>query len=35
VDQSRVKATHKDGVLEVVLTKSEETHPRQIRVEIK
>jgi HSP20 family protein len=35
VDQGQVLATHKDGVLEVVLTKREDTRPRQIRVEVK
>lgn len=35
VDQERIKATHRDGVLEVTLLKSESTRPRQIKVEIK
>jgi len=35
VDQAAVQATHKDGVLEVVLTKKAETRPRQIKVEVK
>ncbi len=35
VDQNRVIATHKDGVLEVVLMKKEDTRPVQIRVEVK
>lgn len=35
VDQTQVQATHKDGVLEVVLTKKEETRPFQIKVEVK
>ncbi|MBI3449941.1 MAG: Hsp20/alpha crystallin family protein [Acidobacteria bacterium] len=35
VDQAAVHATHKDGVLEVVLTKKAETRPRQIKVEVK
>ena len=35
VDPAGVKAIHKDGVLEVVLTKREETRPRAIKVEVK
>jgi HSP20 family protein len=35
VDQNRVMANHRDGVLEVVLTKREETRPRAIKVEVK
>lgn len=35
VDQGRVKATHDDGVLEVVLLKKEDSRPQAIKVEIK
>lgn len=35
VDQGQVLATHKDGVLEIVLNKREDTRPRQIKVEVK
>jgi len=35
VDQSQVLASHKDGVLEVVLIKKADTRPRQIKVEVK
>jgi HSP20 family protein len=34
VDQERVKASHKDGILRVVLPKREETKPKQIKVEV-
>ncbi|MCM8799483.1 MAG: Hsp20/alpha crystallin family protein [Candidatus Omnitrophica bacterium] len=35
VDTNKVKATYKDGVLEIVLPKTEEVKPKQIKVEIK
>jgi len=35
VDQTRIEAKHKDGVLEVTLFKREDTRPRQIKVEVK
>jgi HSP20 family protein len=35
VDQGKVNAVHRDGVLEVMLQKREETRPRQIKVEVK
>jgi HSP20 family protein len=35
VDQSKIEAKHKDGVLEVTLHKREDTKPRQIRVEVR
>jgi HSP20 family protein len=35
VDQSRVKATHDDGVLQVVLLKKENSRPQAIKVDIK
>ncbi len=34
VDSENVKATFKDGVLEVVLPKKEESRPREIKVEV-
>ncbi|OGP53500.1 MAG: hypothetical protein A2Y65_10770 [Deltaproteobacteria bacterium RBG_13_52_11] len=34
VDQGKVKAGHKDGILRVVLPKKEETKPKQIKVEV-
>lgn len=34
VEQERVRATHKDGVLRVILPKKEETKPKQIKVEV-
>ena len=34
VDQEKVKASHKDGILRVVLPKKEETKPKQIKVEV-
>ena len=34
VDQSKVKASYKDGILEVKLPKVEEAKPKQIKVEI-
>ena len=35
VDQEGIQATHKDGVLEVVLPKREETRPKHIKVDVK
>lgn len=35
VDQSRVKASHEDGVLEVTLLKKEGSRPHAIKVEVK
>lgn len=34
VDQGKVKASHKDGILRLVLPKKEETKPKQIKVEV-
>ncbi len=34
VDASKVKATYKEGVLEIVLPKREEAKPKQIKVDI-
>jgi HSP20 family protein len=34
VDSEKVKASHKDGILRVVLPKKEETKPKQIKVEV-
>jgi len=34
VDSENVKATFKDGVLEVILPKKEESKPREIKVEV-
>jgi HSP20 family protein len=34
VDQERVKASHKDGILRIALSKKEETKPKQIKVEL-
>jgi HSP20 family molecular chaperone IbpA len=34
VDADRVKATYKDGVLEIQLTKKEEAKPKTIKVEV-
>jgi HSP20 family protein len=34
VDQRKVKASHRDGILRIVLTKKEETKPKQIKVEV-
>jgi HSP20 family protein len=34
VDPSRVKATHRNGVLEIQLPKKEEVKPKQIKVEV-
>ncbi|HET9481312.1 MAG TPA: Hsp20/alpha crystallin family protein [Candidatus Polarisedimenticolia bacterium] len=35
IDQTRISATHKEGVLEVHLPKREDTRPRQIKVDVK
>jgi HSP20 family protein len=35
VDESKVKANYKDGVLELVLPKAEEVKPKKINVDIK
>jgi HSP20 family protein len=35
IDQEGIQATHKDGVLEVVLPKREETRPKHIKVDVK
>ena len=34
VDYEKVKASHKDGILRVVLPKKEETQPKHIKVEV-
>jgi HSP20 family protein len=34
VDPNRVKATYRDGVLEIQLPKKEETKPKEIKVEV-
>jgi len=34
IDQSKIKASHKEGVLEVHLPKKEDTRPKQIKVEV-
>jgi HSP20 family protein len=34
VDHEKVKASHKNGILRVVLPKKEETKPKQIKVEV-
>lgn len=34
VDLGNVKASHKDGILRIVLPKKEETKPKQIKVEV-
>ena len=34
VDHEKVKASHKDGILRIVLPKKEETKPKQIKVEV-
>jgi HSP20 family protein len=34
VDSEKVKASHKDGILRIVLPKKEETKPKQIKVEV-
>ena len=35
IDQEKIKATYKDGVLRVVLPKKEEIHPRPVAIEVK
>jgi HSP20 family protein len=35
IDQTRITAVHKDGVLEVHLPKREDTKPKQIKVDVK
>lgn len=35
INQEGIQATHKDGVLEVVLPKREETRPKHIKVDVK
>jgi len=35
VDGARVKATHKDGILDIRLPKSEKTKPKEIGIEVK
>ncbi len=35
VDQESIQAVHKDGVLEVILPKKEETRPKLIKVDVK
>ena len=35
VDAARTKATYKDGILTVVLPKTEEAKPKQIEVDVK
>ncbi len=35
IDQTKIQAVHKDGVLEVHLPKREDTRPKQIKVEVK
>lgn len=35
IDQTRISAVHKDGVLEVHLPKREDTKPKQIKVDVK
>ena len=35
VDESKVKASYKDGVLELVLPKAEEVKPKKINVDVK
>lgn len=34
VDQSKITASHKDGILRLLLPKKEETRPKQIKVEV-
>lgn len=34
VDHEKVKASHKDGILRIILPKREETKPKQIKVEV-
>ena len=35
IDQTKISAIHKDGVLEVHLPKREDTRPKQIKVDVK
>ena len=35
IDQTKISAVHKDGVLEVHLPKREDTRPKQIKVDVK
>ncbi|HEY3176291.1 MAG TPA: Hsp20/alpha crystallin family protein [Candidatus Polarisedimenticolia bacterium] len=35
IDQTKIQAIHKDGVLEVHLPKREDTRPKQIKVDVK
>ncbi len=35
IDQSKIKANYKDGVLQVVLPKRKEDHPKQVQVQVK
>jgi len=35
IDQTKISATHKEGVLEVHLPKREDTRPKQIKVDVK
>ncbi len=35
IDQEKIKATYKDGVLRIALPKKEEVHPKQVMVEVK
>jgi len=34
IDQSKVKASYREGVLEIVLPKAEEAKPKQVKVEV-
>lgn len=35
IDQEKIKATYKDGVLRVVLPKKKEVHPKPVAIEVK
>jgi HSP20 family protein len=35
IDQEKIKATYKDGVLRIVLPKKEEVHPKPVSIEVK
>ena len=35
IDQDKIKANYKDGVLYVALPKKEETHPKQVQIDVK
>ncbi|HEU5393475.1 MAG TPA: Hsp20/alpha crystallin family protein [Candidatus Methylomirabilis sp.] len=35
IQQDKIKAVFKDGVLEVTLPKAEEAHPKQIKIDVK